>query len=131
MSAFKAVLAVAALALTTILPAQAANLSLPDGTYDCSAYMPMFIYAGDLEVEGNRYRGPSLDKQFSLGWIEFDSDADGNVFLIDKPFGGFTGPGYSVIAAVVTTDQTGAVLLQTSIRSDSTETFTIDCRLKS
>ena len=62
--------------VTTVLlaaPAQSANVSVPDGTYDCSAYMPMFIYAGELQVQGNRYRGPSLDKAFSLGWIDFDA----------------------------------------------------------
>lgn len=127
----KSILGALLLAATVSTPALAANVSLPDGTYDCSAYMPMYIAAGKLEVEGNRYRGPSLDKQFALGWIEFDSDADGNVFLIDKPFGGFTSMGYRVIAAVVVTDQVGVVRLQTSIRSDSEELFMVECRLES
>ena len=104
-----------AFAAVMLAPAFADNLSLPNGNYECSAYLPDYIFAGELQVDGNRYRGPALDGDFELGWIEFDSDADGNEFLIGKPFGGFTGMGFTVTAAVVDTDSNGNVLLQTSI----------------
>ena len=129
MSVRRSAIATAFAAVTLAAPAFAGNLSLPNGSYECSAYLPDYIFAGELQVDGNRYRGPSLDGDFELGWIEFDSDADGNVFLIGKPFGGFTGMGFTVTAAVVDTDNNGNILLQTSILSDSGSTFTIECNL--
>jgi hypothetical protein len=106
-----------ALPLALLATAAFAHPKLPDGTYVCM--MEQYL-AGDIEVAGNTYKGPAFDGRYE-GTYDFEVDDFDNIHW-GGPVGGYTEPGYTLIAPrVVSRDDDDNPGIEMSVKQDPSQ----------
>lgn len=102
---------------------------LPDGFYECSSYSGgMMIGFGEIQIEGNIYRGPAYDHNFE-GDYEYELTPEG-VVLWKGPMGGLSSDGNSVASTVLSSDKTDSAGFIIMVKTKRGNFQQIGCSLK-
>jgi hypothetical protein len=112
----KPALAIAAVAAILTATPALADPRLPDGTYQC---MMEQYGAGGIEIVGDTYKGPAFDGKYT-GTYDFEIDSHDNIHW-GGPVGGYTDPGYTLIASRIVSDSHGNVGIEMSVKMDGSE----------
>jgi len=102
---------------------------LPDGFYDCSSFSGgMIIGFGEIEIDGNTYRGPAYDQNFE-GDYEYELTSEG-VVLWKGPMGGLSSDGNSIASTVLSSDKAASAGFTILVKTKRENFQQIGCSLR-
>ncbi|MBC8037929.1 MAG: hypothetical protein H7X89_12010 [Rhizobiales bacterium] len=102
---------------------------LPDGFYECAMISGgMLISFGEIQIEGNIYRGPAYDGNFE-GDYNYELMSEG-VVLWKGPMGGLSTDGNSVASTVLSSDKKDSAGFIIMVKTSRGNFQQISCSLK-
>jgi hypothetical protein len=119
-------LKVSAILAAALFASAAEAAELPDGTYSCELYSGgMIMHLGEIEIAGNRYRGPAYDGAFE-GSYDFEV-TDAGTINWGGPLGGFDLDGQTVVSTVLTDAGGNRTGFDVTIQLESGNFSTVSC----